>query len=269
MQAAKEAEGDIQQMIKELPETDDIKEEIDTEAAEFDEQRKEAESREPSAATKFPSITPSGNVQGTEFPMGTFALTFDDGPDRVHTMNILASLQANGIKGSFFWITNWAKGRPAIVKAVQSAGMTVANHSYMHAKILKPADLARLHTTVEKEIITSTQEFTKIYGYKPRFFRLPYAQGMNDNRIRALIAGQGMIHVKWNIDSNDWDDPNPASVLARTELQMRQTGRGIVLFHDVHPQSVAASRSLMQRKRGQVRWVTIEQIVDELNANKN
>lgn len=263
-EAAEEAAPAIGKMIQELPETDDVKEEVERDAASFEEAR-QAEARQPSAATKFPSTGTSGNVMGFEFPSGTYALTFDDGPDKAYTMQILGNLQANGAKGSFFWITNYAKGRLPIVKAVQAAGMTVANHSYMHAKILVPRDLARLNTTQDKEINTSTDEFTRIFGYKPRYFRLPYAQGMNDGRVRTMIANQGMIHVKWNIDSSDWDDKNPSTVLARVETQMRQNGRGIILFHDVHPQSVIASRALMQRYRGKVRWVTIDEIVGELN----
>jgi len=263
-EAAAEAAPAIGKLIQELPETDDVKEEVEREAERFEEER-QAEARQPSAASKFPSTGTSGNLMGFEFPTGTYALTFDDGPDKSYTMQILNNLLANGAKGSFFWITNYAKARQQIVKSVQAAGMTVANHSYMHAKILVPRDLARLNTTQEKEIYTSTEEFTKIFGYKPKYFRLPYAQGMNDARVRTMIANQGMIHVKWNIDSSDWDDKNPTTVLARVETQMRQNGRGIILFHDIQPHTVGASRSLMQRYRGKVRWVTVDEIVNELN----
>jgi peptidoglycan/xylan/chitin deacetylase (PgdA/CDA1 family) len=264
-EAAQEAAPDIGRMIEELPETDEVKEEVEAEAARFEEERK-IEARQPSGAAKAPGTGPNGNVMGFEFPTSTYALTFDDGPHQTFTMQMLGNLQATGAKGSFFWITNNARRRAPIVKAVQNARMTVANHSYMHAKILVPKDLARLNTTQEKEIVTSTEEFTKIYGFKPRFFRLPYAQGMTDNHVRSMIANLGMIHVKWNIDSADWDDKNPVTVLARVEAQMRQNGRGIILFHDVHPQSVAASHALMQKYRGKVRWVTIDEIVDELNS---
>jgi len=252
-------------MIRALPETDDVKEEIEAAAADFAAEKAEEE-RQPSAAIRYPSAGNAGNLMGFEYPRGTYSLTFDDGPHNSLTMQFVSALQANAARGTFFWITNYARTKGKIVKAVQNAGMEVANHSYMHANVTSSQDMRRLRTNREREIIESTEEFTGIYGFKPKYFRLPYAAGFKDHNIRSMIAAQGMIHVKWNIDSADWQDKNPSSVLARVETQMRESGRGIILFHDVQAQSVQATRNLLQRHKGRVRWVTIGEMVRELNG---
>lgn len=263
--AAQNSAGEIRGLVKALPATDEVKEQIERLSEELPGALDGNGERGPSAAVHFPTAAPAGNMMGFNFPRGTYALTYDDGPHGTLTLANLQHLQQAGVKATFFWITNNARRFPQIVKTVQAAGQAVANHSYMHAKILNAQDLARLRTSPEKEVYTSTEEFTQIYGYKPRYFRLPYAQGFDNPRIRSMIAEKGMIHVKWNIDSADWQDKNPVTVLARVETQMRQNGRGIILFHDVQAGTVEASRNLIARHKGKVRFVTIPQIVEELN----
>lgn len=263
--AAAQSASEIRALVKGLPATDEVKERIERLSEELPGALEGGEERGPSAAVHYPTAAPAGNMMGFNFPRGTYALTYDDGPHGTLTLANLKHLQEAGVKATFFWIANNARKFPQIVKTVQAAGQALANHSYMHAKILNSQDLARLRTTPEKEVYTSTDELTAIYGFKPKYFRLPYAQGFDHPRIRGMIAEKGMIHVKWNIDSADWQDKNPATILARVETQMRQNGRGIILFHDVQAGTVQASRNLIARHKSQVRFVTIPQIVDELN----
>lgn len=216
--------------------------------------------REPQSANIFPSAGPQGNVSGSKFPVGTWALTYDDGPSKKYTPSILKNLQSNNMKATFFWLAQNVKSFPTVVANVKAGGMLLANHSFSHANLPKQSQ-----ASLNKEINKSTAVETEIYGFKPKFFRCPY--GACNPHIRQMIADQDMIHVSWNVDTLDWQDKNPASVLARTQKQMAANKRGIVLFHDIHPQSMEASRMLMEKTRGSVRWVTMQQIVDELNGN--
>jgi peptidoglycan/xylan/chitin deacetylase (PgdA/CDA1 family) len=77
-----------------------------------------------------------------------------------------------------------------------------------------------------------------------------------------------MIHVSWNVDSLDWQDPNPASVQKRVEQQMAANGRGIILFHDIHTPGLTVVPNLVAKNKGKVRWVDIPHIVNELNGVK-
>ena len=54
-----------------------------------------------------------------------------------------------------------------------------------------------------------------------------------------LLLGVGV--MLWNIDSQDWQAPKDASLVAgRVLTLMLLWRRGVILFHDVHPTASAA-----------------------------
>jgi peptidoglycan/xylan/chitin deacetylase (PgdA/CDA1 family) len=249
-----------------LPERDESVDEVDGELENFTFDA--GEGREPQSLNVFPSAGPNGNISGPSFPMGTWALTFDDGPHAAITERGVKVLREGGVKGTFFWLAQNIKRLPEVVRAVRAAGMPLENHSWSHPNLADAKKLAEAHTSLDREITQSTAVEAEAYGGKPRFFRCPYGAGIHNAAVRELIAKEGMIHVGWNVDSLDWHDKNPASVLARVERQMALTKRGIILFHDVHPIAPIVVKELLERKKGTARWVTIPEITDELNGIK-
>jgi peptidoglycan/xylan/chitin deacetylase (PgdA/CDA1 family) len=224
--------------------------------------------REPQSEAKFyPSTGPNGNVMGLIFPKNVWALTYDDGPNPVHTPVILKNLEDLGIKATFFWLAENVIRYQSVVDMVKEKGMPRENHSWTHPQLPK-LDAAGLN----KEIIQSTEVDTKAYGEKIRFFRCPYGAGNSVPRIRQMIADLDMIHVFWNVDTLDWQDKDPDSIVARAQKQMKAAGHGVILFHDIHPQSVIASKKLVEwslTQKGtpnEIRWVTLPEIVDEMNG---
>ena len=213
-------------------------------------------------------IAPGGTITGNEFPVGTWAMTYDDGPHPTYTMQDVANLRANGGKATFFWLAKNTGLYPGVIRGVQAAGFPVEDHSWSHPILNSPSSLAKMHTSLQHEIVDSSNVQARQYGVKPRFFRCPYGAGINSPAIRQLLAQQGMINVFWNVDSLDWQDHNPASIVSRVQKQMARQRRGIILFHDIHPQSVAASSQLMRSVRGTVNWVTIPGIVDGMNGRR-
>jgi peptidoglycan/xylan/chitin deacetylase (PgdA/CDA1 family) len=212
-----------------------------------------------------PSAGKGGSINGSEFRSGTWALTYDDGPSGKYSPTVFANLRHYGIPATFFWLAQNVKANQSVVNKALSYGFPLANHSYSHPQLNK-LSAAGLH----KEIVTSTEIDTKAYGYKPKYFRCPYGAGASVLRVRSVIAGQGMVNVLWNVDSLDWQDKNPSSVANRVRRQMAKRGHGIILFHDIHPQSVAASKLLMQDWQGEVshgkkKFLTIEEAVHEAN----
>ena len=224
--------------------------------------------REPQSNLKFYSSPgPNGNVMGLIFPKNVWALTYDDGPNPTHTPAILKNLETLGIKATFFWLAENVIRYQSVVDLVKEKEMVRANHSWSHAQLPK-LDTAGL----QKEIVQSTEVETKAYGEKPKFFRCPYGAGNSVPRIREMIAGLDMIHVFWNVDTLDWQDKDPDSIVERAKKQMLAAGHGVILFHDIHPQSVIASRKLVewsqiQKGDNAIRWVTIPEIVNEMNGD--
>jgi peptidoglycan/xylan/chitin deacetylase (PgdA/CDA1 family) len=193
--------------------------------------------REPQSIA--PSPGKNGNVTGNEFPSGVWAITYDDGPSGKTSPLIFQNLRTYGIPATFFWLAKNTAALPSVVK--QASGFELANHSYTHAQLTKLGSAG-----LQKEIVKSTQVHTGVYGFRPKFFRLPYGAGVNNSKIRSMIAAQGMVHVFWNVDSLDWQDKNPPKIVNRVNLQMKARGRGVVLFHDIHPTTATATKTLMQ-----------------------
>ncbi|MGZ3659877.1 MAG: polysaccharide deacetylase family protein [Bdellovibrionota bacterium] len=265
--AAEDSKEQLAQMVSELPESDDVKDEIEERALELGKDlAADSVGREPQSLAVFPTAAASGNIDGFNFPHGTWAITFDDGPNPQITEQDIANLTATNTKATFFWLAKNVELYPDVVKKVQAAGYPVEDHSWNHPKLDDPKDLARLGTNLDREINQSFALDTKVYGVKPRFFRCPYGAGFKDPVIRGMIAKLGMIHVRWNVDSLDWKDPSPASVQARVEQQMAVNGHGIILFHDIHTPALTVVPNLVKKNKGKIRWVNIPQIVDELNG---
>jgi peptidoglycan/xylan/chitin deacetylase (PgdA/CDA1 family) len=143
-------------------------------------------------------------------------------------------------------ITFRAKSSSAIISQAKSDGHTLANHSYSHA------DLSKSSTNRQTEIVESTKILTTAYGAAPKFFRCPYGScifssgSSGSKEARTLISQNKMIHVLWNVDSNDWKADTPDVIFRRTRDQINNLSRGIILFHDVHDRSYLASKKLVE-----------------------
>jgi len=181
---------------------------------------------------------------GTDFPAKSVALTFDDGPHRKYTEEILALLRKYGIRACFFELgknlgqvdsANQVRLVPtaAVARKVLDSGHVIANHSYSHPELPKLPEADRV-----QEIERTNLVLNKVIGQKPALFRPPY--GARNQAILDEVNGDGLKSVMWNVDSLDWADPIPESIAMRVLHELNKTQRGIILFHDIHRQSVAA-----------------------------
>lgn len=222
--------------------------------------------RQPNADTLYPSPGGTGNITGNLFTKGYWALTFDDGPHPTHTQGMIDALNSVGYDGTFFWLTQNIKLYPKLVDKAGAEGFRRASHSYTHANLPKlgPKDL-------NHEINDAYDGFKQIVGQGPTLFRCPYgACNGNNSTIRKMIADKNMMHVFWNVDSLDWQDKNAESVFQRTKKQMEVNGKGIVLFHDIHPQSVKATKMLvewMAKDKSSWKVLTLDRMIQEETAN--
>lgn len=221
--------------------------------------------RSTSSDVFFPSTGSAGNITGNGFPRNTWSLTYDDGPGSKTTPQVLANLKARDMKATFFVLAKQAEAMPTIMRNLTEAGMDMASHSYTHPQLTKLGNQG-LH----KEIATSKTVIESKTGKTVKLFRLPYGAGVSNANIRSKIAGENMIHVFWNVDTLDWQDKNPRSILNRSLKQMAKTknNSGVILFHDIHQQSVTASTLLMDHLKSTNATVcTVQGVVDQINKN--
>ena len=217
--------------------------------------------------TIYPSISRAGNLTGNTFPNKVWSLTFDDGPRAKSTKVIVDNLYKRGIKATFFMLTREAKKFPDTAKYVVDSGMTIALHSYNHKNLVKES-----LKTVEYEITTAKEDLEQLLGVKTKTFRLPYGSGVRNTDLRTVIEKNNYIHIFWNVDTLDWKDKDPQSILSRVKKQMKLTpnNSGVILFHDIHSQTVVASELTMDYLLSEGhRICTVEELIEWHNGIDN
>lgn len=162
------------------------------------------------------------------------ALTFDDGPNRTSTVQILEILEKYDVKATFFVIGQNVEKYPDIVKVAADQGHEIASHSWSHKNLTK-LNNAQLHAEIDQ---ASTAIF-KATGQYPTSYRPPYG-AMND-QVRNEIT---LNPVLWNIDTLDWQHKSPAKTLASVKAHAKDGG--VILMHDIHQQSADAVEAVIQ-----------------------
>jgi peptidoglycan/xylan/chitin deacetylase (PgdA/CDA1 family)/TolA-binding protein len=181
---------------------------------------------------------------GRRLPPKTVVLTFDDGPHARHTDRIREILAKAGAKAVFFHVGQnlGAVGKDSQVHATRAAaasqrlleaGHTLANHSFTHS-FLPKLDEVRLNAEIEM----TERMLTEVSKSRSDLFRAPY--GARNALVRDAIAAHKLRSVMWNVDSQDWADPVPASIADRVVRIVEAEKRGIILFHDIQQRTVEA-----------------------------
>jgi peptidoglycan/xylan/chitin deacetylase (PgdA/CDA1 family) len=195
-----------------------------------------------------------GEISGAELPQATVLLTFDDGPHPRYTEEIVKTLAAADVRAIFFQVgqrlgTVGSSADPATLNAlaavsrrIEAAGHLLANHSYSHRAMGAMAVGQQEH-----EVTSTNRLLAAVTGEAPRFFRPPYG-ARNAGLLDRVVAMQ-MRSVMWNVDSMDWAEPLPASIVRRVVAQTKEQGRGILLFHDIHRQTVDALPRVIEELR--------------------
>jgi peptidoglycan/xylan/chitin deacetylase (PgdA/CDA1 family) len=216
------------------------------------------------------------NKTGFNLKPGEYIFTYDDGPHATYTMQLVDAWAKSGMaKPAFFWLGMNAKRYPKVVQQVRDQGFEIGVHTYSHAdmrSLANATDKASVGKTnrslFKKELESvSDKDFAEwrenmldfqIYGAfdviakevgdpsRVTKFRLPYGAGVRNDKIGKRLAKINVDHYFWAIDTLDWSDRNPLSLVDRIHKLMATTKRGIILFHDIHPQGVEASKILIQ-----------------------
>jgi len=120
----------------------------------------------------------------------------------------------------------------------------LANHSQRHLDLAKQSA-----ATVASEIDRTTALEVEAGG-DPRYFRFPFGSSTCNTMQQA--RDRGFVVTGWHIDSADWcyasgggvckkstfkyvPDSFRESLIGYVLSQARATGGGIILFHDIHP----------------------------------
>ena len=149
-------------------------------------------------------------------------LTFDDGPDKKYTPEILDLLKKYNIKATFFVLGKRVKKYPEIVKRMINEGHIVANHSWSHADLSKSND-----QLINKEINDTEKLLKKIINKEITYLRPPY--GAVSERLLNISKAKGYKVINWTVDSRDWSAMDVDQILINTLPNVKKDS--ILLFH--------------------------------------
>lgn len=196
------------------------------------------------------------DVTGSRFPSGltirggthrrTILFTFDDGPSKRTTPELLDLLDQLDIKALFFVTSEsfgngnpWEREHADIVRDIVRRGHMVGNHTETHRQLplLNNAE-------IEAELTRSGNKIAWAAGSYPRLIRPP--GGAMSKRVEWLLAENGYTSVMWALYPADLEESSPEGVvraffrvLDRREQDTGDRG-GIVLMHDTKRHSVEA-----------------------------
>ncbi|MFI5246340.1 MAG: polysaccharide deacetylase family protein, partial [Gemmatimonadales bacterium] len=150
------------------------------------------------------------------------ALTFDDGPS-MDTPAVLAALEREGIRATFFILGRHAEQHPQLVRSIALAGHEIGNHTWSHRvlALARPGQLAA-------EIDRTQQLLARLCLRAPRLFRAP--RGYQGPLVRAALRRRGLALIGWTRGA--WDSERRAATDIAALAAAKPRDGDILLLHD-------------------------------------
>jgi peptidoglycan/xylan/chitin deacetylase (PgdA/CDA1 family) len=185
------------------------------------------------------------------------ALTFDDGPTPDRTIEILAVLDKENVKATFFLNGNSLSSYPEAGKLLVNSGHEIGNHSYSHKRmvLMSYADIA--------QEIESTEKIIRKHGYSgPLHFRPPFGKKLFN--LPLYLRNHDIRTITWDVEPETWDTPRN-STSDRIERGVSNTKPGsIILLHVMHGDNKsmqAVTPIIQQLKAKGFRFVTVSELL--------
>ena len=165
-----------------------------------------------------------GRVARTRAEPGSFALTFDDGPDPRHTPEISRLLADRGHQATFFVLGAAARQHPPLLAQVAANGHELANHGDDHRLLA-----FSLPSTVRAQLAGNEEAVADATGRPPaKLFRAPH--GVRSPWLGRTVARRGYRVCGWTGSVFDTASPGVTKIVERVAPLLRPGA--VVLLHD-------------------------------------
>lgn len=171
-------------------------------------------------------------------PSGTdCALTFDDGPDPLHTPQVLEILGRQRVKASFFLVGEKALRAPELVRRIAQEGHCLGSHTFSHREL---PTLSR--DALARELTDCKEVLRQLTGIDTPLIRPP--RGRLD--VRSLLRMKRWEYrvVHWSKTYSDYLQDGAPALLARIRARGLEP-RDIALFHDTNRHTVEALEQVL------------------------
>ncbi len=179
-------------------------------------------------------VAQDDSVRTVDITKKLVALTFDDGPNKTYTNEILDVLEAYNSVATFFDLGSIMNNAPQAMQRASQLGCEMGSHSYSH-KNLKTASVDK----IKEEISSTDAVFEEILGYKPTLLRPPYGavgSDLKENCDKYLIG--------WSVDTLDWKNRDKDKVVASVKSEGDLDG-DVILMHSIYKSTAQAVEELV------------------------
>jgi peptidoglycan/xylan/chitin deacetylase (PgdA/CDA1 family) len=206
--------------------------------------------------------TPAAIITCGDSSRHAVAITFDDGPSRRFTPQILALLKQYQAKATFFVLGEKVEKYPDLIKAEMRGGHELGNHTFSHPRLLKIDQMAR-----ERELERTRLDLSLLgYPNSEKIMRPPYSE--YDQRLVSYLDHTNREMILWSVDSGDWRGL-PVPAIVRNVLSQVKNG-SIIIFHDSdehsradrHPTVEALKTILPALQKAGYRMVTVSELLE-------
>lgn len=221
-----------------------------------------------SGKTVTEDTTPAVNEEYKIYTANTgddkvIALTFDDGPWKDTTAEILDVLKENDAHATFFTIGKQIADHSDVVKRAHDEGHEICTHTWDHAAG-SGQGVNLTYMTADEQIQEAQKGFQAIkdvVGEDPR--RIMRAPGGNfKGDIVWTLQPYIDAEIGWNVDTEDWRRRGADTIASRI---MKAKPGSVILMHDGggdRSQTVEAlKKALPQLKQEGYRFVTISELL--------
>ncbi len=192
-------------------------------------------------------------------------LTFDDGPDPIHTREVLDALDVHEAKATFFVIGRKAEKHRELVEEIVRRGHAVGVHGFAHDRFFSLRGSKR----VREDLMRAVRVLESITGTSPTLFRPPI--GHTNPTIARISDLLDLTMVGWSVRARDGlASTKPDDVLARISRGLEDGA--IVLLHDApehgtrKPAGVTALPAILDRIAAKnLRVVELSKWVESFN----
>ena len=192
-------------------------------------------------------VTPPASI--TEKKM--VAITYDDGPNPIHTNAILDILEKYDARATFFDLGYLVEKYPDVVKREVALGCEVGSHSWDHDNFNKLSE-----TAIKEDVARTDAVFQKVLDKSPSSFRPPY--GNCSDQVKNLIP---LPIYLWSVDTLDWKSRNAQAVINEVKKIGDLDGK-VILMHGIYSSTAEATAYLVPYLQEQgYELVTVSELV--------
>lgn len=173
-----------------------------------------------------------GDIIDPNKPM--VALTYDDGPSKVHTNRILDAMEKHNTVATFFDLGKLIDAYPEIVQRQVALGCELGNHTYYHDNYANLSSAA-----IKADIAKANNAYMNAVGFTPTLFRPPY--GSTNSNVRSST---GLAEILWSIDTRDWQTRDSSKIL-NTIYSAGDLDGQVILMHGIYESTAKATEILI------------------------